>query len=108
MKKRNIFLMILFTFLTLGIYMLVWNISFQVELKKQTGKGFGGFGHFLMLIFTFGIYGIYWQFAAGKRLAEQGAEDRSVLYIIFCFIALSWLNPYLMQAQANGLVKEEA
>lgn len=105
MKKRSIILMILFSIITACIYMIYWICSFQNQLKKETGDGFGGFGHFLMLIFTFGIYSIYWQYAAGKRLAKLGLEDHSVLYLVFCFIALSWLNPFLMQAQANKLSK---
>ena len=103
MKKRSIGLMVLFTIITGGIYMLYWYIAFQVELKKQTGEGFGGLGHFLATIFTFGIYGLVWQYKAGKRLAKLGASDQSILYLIFCFVALSWLNPYLMQSQANNL-----
>jgi len=103
MKKRSIFLMIVFTIITGGIYMLYWYIAFQVELKRQTNEGFGGLGHFLMLICTFGIYAIYWQYAAGKRLAKQGASDMSLIYLIFCFVVLSWLNPFIMQSQANSL-----
>ncbi len=103
MKKRSILVMILLTIITLGIYLLVWYIMFQMELKKQTGEGFGGLAHFLMTFVTLGIYSIYWQYAAGKRLAKQGASDHSVLYLIFCLIALSWLNPFLMQNQANKL-----
>jgi hypothetical protein len=26
-----------------------------------------------------------------------------VLYLVFCFVFLSWLNPFLMQNQANKL-----
>ncbi len=103
MKKRSIGLMILWTILTCGIYMIYWMIAFQVELKKTTGLGFGGFGHFLMLMFTFGIYDIYWQYAAGVRLGKAGAENHGVMYLIFCFIGLAWLNPFLMQAQANKI-----
>lgn len=76
---------------------------FQVELKKQTGEGFGGLGHILMLLFTFGIYGIYWQYAAGKRLAKQGAEDMSIIYLILAIVVGGFLNPFLMQNQANKL-----
>lgn len=74
-----------------------------MELKEETGEGFGGVGHLLILVFTFGIYAIYWQYAAGKRIAKLGVEDHSVLYLIFCFIFLSWLNPFLMQNQVNKL-----
>ncbi len=102
MQKRNIGLMVLWTILTFGIYMIVWTCSFQNQLKKQTGKGFGGAGHLAMLMFTFGIYGIYWQFAAGKRLAQLGAKDYSVIYLLLQFFAIGGIiNPFLMQLQAN-------
>lgn len=103
MKTRSIGTMVLLFIFTFGIYPLYWMIVFHNELRRKSGEGFGVLGHVLMLIFTFGIYGIYWQYAAGKRLAKIGAEDRSVLYIVFVFVALSFLNPFLMQDQANKL-----
>jgi len=103
MKQRSIIGMILLTFITFGLYLIYWTISFQSELKEKTGEGFDGLGHFLMIIFTFGIYYIYWQYAAGKRLAKQGASDNSVIYIVLTLLSLGWLNPYLMQSQANTL-----
>lgn len=103
MKKRNIVVMIILMIVTFGIYMIYWNCSFQNQLKQQTGKGFTGVGHFFMMIFTFGIYSIYWQYAAGKRLNQLGADDRSIIYLVLCFVACSWLNPFLMQSQANNL-----
>ena len=105
MKKRNLLFMILMYLITFGIYPLYWYIKFQMELKSKTKQGFGGLMHFLMTLITFGIYGIVWQYKAGKRLAKLGASDMSVIYLIFCFIALIWLNPFLMQHQANHLRK---
>jgi hypothetical protein len=103
MKQRSIGMMILLFLFTFGIYPIYWIIMFQVELKKQTGQGFGGLGHILMLLFTFGIYGIYWQYAAGKRLAKQGAEDMSLIYLILAIFTAGIVNPFLMQNQANKL-----
>lgn len=103
MKKRSIGVMILLTIITLGIYTIYWQCSFQNQLKKTTGKGFGGVGHFFMCLITFGIYPIYWNFAAGKRLNELGATDQAVLYLILNLIGFGWLNMFLMQSQANKL-----
>jgi len=105
MKRRSIGVMVLLFLITFGIYPIIWIIKFQMELKAKTGDGFGGFGHFLMLIFTFGIYGLYWQYAAGKRLAKQGVEDHSVLYLILSLLAFGWLCPFLMQSQANKIAE---
>ena len=103
MKKRSIGIMILLIIITLGFYSIYWLISFQSELKKKTGEGFGGLGHFLMIIVTFGIYYIVWQYKAGKRLAKLGASDNSILYLLLSLLSLGWLNPFLMQSQANQL-----
>lgn len=103
MKKRNIFAMVLLFLFTFGIYPIVWQCMFQGELKEKTGLGFSAGMHFLMILVTFGIYEIYWQYAAGKRLAKLGATDHSVMYLVFCFVCLAWLNPFLMQNSANKL-----
>ncbi len=105
MKKRGLLFMILMTIITLGIYQLYWYIKFQMELKEKTKKGFGGLMHFLVSILTLGIYSIVWQYKAGKRLAMLKASDLSIIYLIFVFIGLAWLNPFIMQHQANGLKK---
>ena len=103
MKKRGIFVMIILWLVTFGIYPIYWTCSFQNQLQKATGKGFTGVGHFFMLAFTFGIYYLYWQYAAGKRLAQLGAADQSVLYIILAIFIGGAINPFLMQSQANQL-----
>ena len=103
MKKRSIGLMILLMIVTVGIYNLYWYCSFQNQLKKQTGEGFTGVGHFFVSMFTFGIYFVIWQYLAGKRLAKLGASDNSVLYLVLVLVGLGVLNPFLMQSAANGL-----
>ena|SRR5690554_886838 len=103
MQKRNVFLMVLFTILTLGIYQLYWYCSFQNQLKKHTGQGFGGGMHLFVTIITLGIYAIVWQYKAGKRLVVLGAPDNAVLYLVLNLFGLGFLNPYIMQSQANNL-----
>ena len=102
MKKRSIVTMVLLFLFTFGIYPIIWTCKFQSELKAKTGDGFGAAGHFFMILFTFGIYYIYWQYAAGKRLAKQGAEDKSIIYLVLAFL-FPIINPFLMQSQANNL-----
>ncbi|MDR3012286.1 MAG: DUF4234 domain-containing protein [Chitinispirillales bacterium] len=103
MKNRSIVMMVVLYIVTLGIYGLYWTCSFQNQLKEKTDEGFTWLGHLVLIFVTFGIYFIYWQYAAGKRLAKLGSTDNSVLYLVFCFVFLSWLNPFLMQNQANKL-----
>ncbi len=103
MKQRSIVVMLLLFLFTFGIYPLYWYIVFQMELKEKTGEGFGGFLHFIVTILTFGIYGLYWQYAAGKRLAQQGVSDNSILYLLLG-IFFPIINPFLMQSQANQIL----
>lgn len=104
MKKRSIGVMILLSLVTFGIYAIYWQCSFQNQLKKVTGKGFGGVGHFFMCLITFGIYSIYWNFAAGKRLVIAGSKnDYSILYLVLGLIGFSVVNMFVMQHQANEL-----
>jgi hypothetical protein len=105
MTKRSIGLMVVLYLFTFGIYPIYWYCKFQNELKKETGEGFTWVGHLLLTIVTFGIYYIVWQYLAGKRLAKLGANDQSIIYVVLCFVFLSWLNPFLMQLQANDLKK---
>lgn len=103
MTNRGLVAVALLSIFTLGIYAIYWMVVFQIELKKETGDGFDGLGHFLMLIFTFGIYAIYWNYASGKRLAQQGGEDNSVLYLVLTLFGFSFVGMLLMQNQANNL-----
>jgi len=87
-------LMTAFEFVSFGLIIIyiVWQCSFQGELRRLTNKGFGAWGHFGLTIFTLGIYTTYWHYAAAKRLNQLGAKDRSSLYlplsIISCVSAL--------------------
>lgn len=51
--ERELVSIFLLSIFTLRIYAKCWIIVFQFELEKETDKGFDGFGHFIMLIFTF-------------------------------------------------------
>ena len=104
MKKRSIVTMIILTIITLGLYSIYWQCSFQGQLKEHSGQGFGAIGHFFMCLFTFGIYSIYWNYAAGKRLTSIGASsDYSILYLILGLVGFGFVNMFVMQVQANEI-----
>jgi hypothetical protein len=106
MKNRSTGMMVLLYIVTLGFYGVYWSCSFQNDLCKKTGDGYTWLGHLVMILIPGVniIYNIYWQYMAGKRLAKLGGEDKSVLYIVLCFVPFGILvNPFLMQSQANKL-----
>ena len=103
MKKRGIVFMVLMYMFTFGIYPLYWYCSFQNQLHKETGMGFGGVGHFFMSLITFGIYPIYWHYAVGKRLQALGGANHGGLYLVLTIFGLFVIAEFLMQSEANNL-----
>ena len=103
MKKRSLVIMLLGFLFTFGIYPIYWYCSFQNQLKKHTGLGFGGFGHLMMSIFTLGIYPLYWSFVVGKRIAKLGGDDHGVVYLVLSLFGLGIVAYFLMQNQVNQL-----
>ncbi len=105
MKKRSILVMVLLGIVTCGLYILYWYCSFQNQLKKTTGLGFGGFGHLLATIFTFGIYIIIWTFKVGERIEKAGGSNSGVLYLILTILGLGVIAYLLMQNDVNTIAQ---
>ncbi|MCL2755620.1 MAG: DUF4234 domain-containing protein [Firmicutes bacterium] len=92
MKRRNLVVMFLLMFFFPFPYLIWWSCSVQNQFRQKTGMGFGGVGHFFMMIITFGIYQIYWHFAVGKRITAAGGPKRSSRYgwLYLLGLALTW------------------
>lgn len=104
MKKRSLVTLVLLTIVTCGIYGLYWFCSFQNQLKKETGMGFGGFGHLVMSVVTLGIYDLYWVYAVGKRLEVLGGRNNGGLYLYMALTGIGLAYVFLlMQNEANYL-----
>ncbi|MFP4078441.1 MAG: DUF4234 domain-containing protein [Candidatus Izemoplasmataceae bacterium] len=103
MKERSVILMLILTFITFGLYLVYWTVAFQSELKKSTGMGFGGFGHFILLFITFGIYYIVWCYKVGERLEYMGGNNDGLLYLILVIFSLGLLTPFFIQMEANRI-----
>lgn len=103
MKKRNLGVMVLGYLFTFGIYPLYWYCSFQNQLKKETGLGFGGFMHLVMSLITLGIYPLYWSYAVGKRIEKLGGKDNGIIYLILTIFGLGFVASFLMQNEVNNL-----
>ncbi|MCL2591765.1 MAG: DUF4234 domain-containing protein [Defluviitaleaceae bacterium] len=104
MKRRSIALMVIFTFITFGIYAFVWTVMFQAELKRTTGDGAGVGLHILLMLFTFGIYALYWHYAASVRLIKAGARDVSPLAnLLLAIFTFTFIPMLLKQMSANHI-----
>lgn len=108
MKKRSIFLCLLFSLLTAGIYNIYWFVSMTNATNELAPKHatMNGIAAFFVSIITVGIYRFYWSFRMGQKADEFLGRDGSsgVLYLflgVFTFgivpmcLAQSALNKYL-------------
>lgn len=113
-QQRNIALCIVLSFVTCGIYALIWFVKLTDETNMVTtpnpaGKPYtsGGIALLLMIV-TCDIYGIYWAYKQGEKLDNAKAArglptaNQAVLYLILqLFIPpVGWA---LMQSQLNEM-----
>ncbi len=103
MKKRGIVSIVLLSIITCGIYYIYCYCSFQGQLKKLTGEGYGAAGHFFATLFTCGIYAIVWAYRAGGRLEKVGCKNNETLYLILSLCGMGGIAFLLMQSEVNGL-----
>ena len=96
MKKRSMGFVIAMSILC-PFYAIYWYCSFQNQLKKQTNEGFGGFGHLMATIFSFGIYGLVWSYKVGSRLEKLGCKNQSMVYLILSFLGLTIVVKFLVK-----------
>lgn len=115
MKQKNIVTCILLSFVTCGIYGIIWFINLTDDAARlNNDNSFSGGTAFLYTLITCGIYGIYWNYKMGKELYEAKlkknmiATDQSVLYLILSLLGLGIVNYCLMQNEINELLQKEA
>lgn len=109
-KEKNIVVCILLSFVTCGIYGIVWFITMTDDAAIANDNGdFSGAKAFLFSIITCGIYGIYWNYKMGKEIYEakekrnMHASDNSVLYLILSVLGLGIVNYCLIQSDLNDI-----
>lgn len=105
--KRNVLVVVLLNFVTLGIYGLYLFFAFGGELKAETTKEkvyielTSPIVAFLLTIITFGIYGLYYTYQQAKALEYLGMNfgyrtfDRYVVLLLAFFFNIGlYLNIY--------------
>lgn len=108
-KKRDIVISILLSFITCGIYGLYWFITMTDESNVLSDeKTASGAEALLYSIVTCGIYFFYWNYKMGQKMANAGQKynksinDNSVLYLILSIFGLSLVNYCLIQNDLNS------
>lgn len=103
-KRRNLFLCILFSIITCGIYAIYWFVVLTNDTNKlaQSKTASGGLA-FLFTIITCGIYGLYWSYKLGKKVGEiEGGGNHGVLYLILALIGFGFIDALLAQSALNS------
>ncbi|MDD6223450.1 MAG: DUF4234 domain-containing protein [bacterium] len=109
-REKNIVVAIILSFVTCGIYAIIWFINMTDDMRYASGdQTLEGGKEFLLTLLTCGIYGYYWAYKMGKAQVQAQAKhgiptsDNSVLYIILQFFGLAIVNYCLIQSELNKM-----
>ena len=99
MKKRNIAVAIILSFITCGIYAIYWFICLTNDSNKMsdTDKTASGGVAFILSIITCGIYGLYWAYKLGQKVGDSG-----IAYPLLNFFGLGIIAYCLAQSKINN------
>lgn len=105
---------IIFSFITCGIYALYWLYKFASELKAFLGKDEISPGVDVLLCIICFPYSIYWAYKYGKFLGEAQAKagltvgnDDAILYLILALFGLHVVFMAIMQSNANKIWEKQ-
>ena len=111
-KQRSIWVGILLTIITCGIYYLYWlfvltdDWNLITEAQGQRPGTTPGLVVILTLI-TCGLYGIYYWYYLSKRVARvadrngNALEDDTLLCVILCLFGLGFISAAIQQNNLN-------
>ena len=108
-KKRNIALCIIFSFITGGIYLLYWFVCLTNDANETAGEicPTRGGTALLLTIVTCGIYGWYWSYKMGEKVevirtkGGMPTGDMSILFLILQFFGLGIVAYAIVQDAIN-------
>ena len=111
-KRREVGLAILWSFLTCGIYGLYWFIKLTDDVAYLSDDdSMTGIKALIFTLITCGIYFIYWNYKIGQMTyqAQERAgvpgKDNSVIYLVLSLFGLGIITYCLVQSDVNNIVK---
>jgi len=97
-KERNILLVYILGFITLGIYFLYWLYKTKNELN-ELGANIPSF-----ILYFIPIANIYWLYKYTEGWTHVTKKDDTVIYfILFLFVGI--IMPYLVQRDLNEIAR---
>ncbi len=100
-KKRFVWMNILFCVITLGIYGYYWLYTLTEDSNKispEHATASGGKA-VLLSIFTFGIYGYYWHYKLGLKTYRK--FNSGFMELVLYIFGLGFINYILCQTEIN-------
>ncbi len=113
-EERNPAAVIVFSFITCGIYVLVWIYKFTKEVKTYLENDEINPGLELLLCIICFPYIVYWSYKYGKLMmdaqnkASLPADDNSLLYLILAILGLFIVNMAILQDSINQVWRKQA
>lgn len=111
-QQRSIATCIILSFVTCGIYGLIWFVSLTDDanfVSSGNNGGTSGGMALLLTLVTCGIYGLYWMYNQGEKIdiAKQNrgipSSNSGILYLILSILGLGIVSYALMQNELNNL-----
>jgi len=96
-KKRNIFLVYLFSIITLGIYAIYWAVSTKNEINSLGAKIPTGW---LIII---PIANLYWMYKYAEGFAQNVKKDNNTILWFILYLLAAIVMPAIVQSELNKL-----
>jgi ABC-type transport system involved in cytochrome c biogenesis permease subunit len=96
-KYRNIFLVYLFSIITLGIYAIYWAVSTKNEINSKGASIPTGW----LLIVP--IANLYWIYKYCEGFAEKIKKDGNTLLWFILYVLVGIIMPAIVQSELNKI-----
>ena len=108
-RRREPALVLIFSIITCGIYLLYWIYQTTDELGAYLQNDNNPVLDLLLSIFCF-PYVIYWVYRTSRQVADAQVKaglnrisDNAVLNLILCFVSLSVVAAMIIQSNINEI-----
>jgi hypothetical protein len=109
-KHRDPALVLILSFLTCGIYYLIWVADVSREVNDYLGEMDTAPALEALLTFvTCGLYSLYWDYKINRKLMRMQEEcglrapDNTALYLILDFCGFGMVNALIQQGHLNEI-----
>lgn len=105
-ENRSIALYIVLSFITFGIFLLIWLIYLVKDVHKLHGEDKSAVGEVLLMLFI-PFYSWYWMYTRGKQMYEDSVRldgnlnDNSAIYLVLSIFGLNLIAYALIQYEFN-------